>query len=83
MSLAEIEAELEKLDLDELRSLALKSWAAYLQKERQSAGANSCSEDEPALLSALDRAIAEADAAPGQGFSAKEALGKLKEWTTK
>jgi len=83
MSLAEIEAELEKLGLDELRSLALKSWAAYLQKERHAASSNSCTEDDPVLLSALDQAIAEADATPGQGLSAKEALAKLKEWTTK
>jgi len=33
MSLAEIEAELEKLSADELRALAMKSWTTFVQKE--------------------------------------------------
>lgn len=40
MSFAEIEAELDKLDPDELRQLALKSWTAFVQKEGRTDGAN-------------------------------------------
>jgi hypothetical protein len=34
MSLAEIEAELDKMTPDELRHLALKSWTTFVEKEK-------------------------------------------------
>ena len=44
MSLKEIEAELENLNPDELRHLALKSWTAFVEKEDRSQPAHECSE---------------------------------------
>jgi hypothetical protein len=46
MSLAQIEAELEKLTPDELRRLALRSWSAFVEKE--GGVAHDCDEDDPA-----------------------------------
>ena len=42
MSLAEIEAELDRLGPDELRHLALKSWTTYVGKEQRHDGINEC-----------------------------------------
>jgi len=83
MSLAEIEAELDKLSADELRSLAFKSWTVFVQKEGQTAGANECSENDPQLLAALDEAIARADANPGRGHPAATVRTRLREWTSR
>jgi hypothetical protein len=83
MSLAEIEAELEKLSVDELRRLAVKSWTVFVKKEGRPDSAHECSEDDPGLLAALDAAIAEADAAPGGGHSATKVRARLGEWTSK
>lgn len=83
MSYAEIEAELETLKPEELRRLALKSWTAFVQKEGGTGGANECDESDPQLLSALDEAIAQADAVPGQGYSGHQVRARLKEWTSK
>jgi hypothetical protein len=82
MSLAEIEAELDRLGLDELRHLALKSWMTFVEKERRQDGVNECDEGDPRLLAALDEAIANADATPGQGHSGREVRARLNEWTT-
>jgi len=81
MSYAEIEAELDRLPPDELRRIALKSWTTFLAKE--SGGVNECDELDPHLLSALDEAIASADATPGQGHSAHQLRSRLAEWTSK
>jgi hypothetical protein len=83
MSLADIEAELERLNPDELRELALKSWSAFVDKESGSAAANECSEDDPRLLAALDEAIEEADAVPHQGHSSTEVRSRLAKWTSR
>ena len=83
MSLAEIEAELEKLSSDELRRLALRSWTAFVEKEGGSEAANECSEEDPRLLAALDEAIAKADATPGEGHSADSVRTRLDQWTSK
>jgi hypothetical protein len=79
MSFAEIEAELDKLGPDELRRLALKSWTAFVQKERGTDGANECDESDTRLLAALDEAIAAADATPGQGHSGLHVRARLSE----
>jgi hypothetical protein len=81
MSLAKIEAELEKLKPEELRQLALRSWTVFLEKE--SGIAHECSEDDPRLLAALDQAIANADATPGKGHTADEVRAHLRQWTSK
>jgi hypothetical protein len=83
MSFAEIEAELDQLGPDELRRLALKSWTTFVQKEGSMVGANECDESDPRLLSALDEAIAKADATPGQGHSGRGVRSRLDEWTSK
>ncbi len=83
MSLAEIEAQLEKMNSEELRTLALKSWRAFLQRERQHPESNLCDENDPKLLAALDQAIDEADATAGQGHSAASVRARLKQWTTR
>jgi len=83
MSLAEIEAELEKLSPDDLRRLALKSWTVFVKKESGLANANECDEDDPLLLAALDEAIAKADAPRSQGHSGIEVRARLTEWTSR
>jgi hypothetical protein len=83
MSLAEIEAELDQLDPDELRRLALKSWTTFVEKERRMGGANECNEDDPFVLAALDEAMAKADATPSHGHSGGDIRSRLNEWTTK
>jgi len=83
MSYAEIEAELDNLEPDELRRLALKSWTAFVKKEGRTNGANACDELDPRLLTALDEAIAMADATPGQGSSGSEVRARLDQWTSK
>ena len=83
MSFAEIEAELEKLSSDELRRLALKSWTVFVEKEGGSEAANECSEHDPRLLAALDEAITQADATPGEGHSGLDVRARLSEWTSK
>ena len=83
MSYAEIEAELDKLETDELRRLALKSWTAFVQKAGRTDGANECDESDPRLLAALDEAIALADATPGEGQSGSQVRVRLNEWISK
>lgn len=83
MSLAEIEAELEKLTPDELRRIALKSWNVFVQKERGAQPANECNEDDAALLTSLDESVIQADASPGHGHSANAVRQKLRKWTSR
>ena len=83
MSMAEIEAELEKMSPDELRRLALKSWSAFMAKEGGADVADACDEADPRLLAALDEAVRRADATPGQGHSGQELRARVAEWTTK
>ncbi len=81
MSLVQIEAELERLSPEELRRLALQSWSAFVKKE--GGMAHECCEEDPALLAALDIAVAAADAAPGAGHTADEVRARLRQWTSK
>jgi len=83
MSLAEIEAELPRLTVEELRLLALKSWTAFAAREEQTRGANECDEDDPVLLAALDEAIAEAKAMPGEGSSGEDVRSRIAQWISK
>ena len=82
MSLVEIEAKLDQLGPDELRHLALSSWAAFVEKEQHQHGVNECDEGDPLLLAAVDEAIEKADATPGQGHTGSEIRARLNQWTT-
>ncbi len=82
MSLAEIEAELEKLTSDELRRLALKSWNEFMAKEGCSNRPDECSEDDPQLLAALDEAIEKADS-NSRTYSGDEVRARLTQWISK
>ena len=82
MSIAEIEAELDNLGPDDLRRLALKSWRAFVKKDGGTEGTNECDESAPHLLTALDEAIARADATPGQGLSGNQVRARLDKWTS-
>jgi len=77
MSVAEIEAELDHLEPDELRRIALKSWLTFVQKADRPGGGNECDEPSPQLLADLDEAILQADATPAQGYPAEVLLKKL------
>ena len=83
MSFAEIEAELKNLSPDELRRLALSSWTAFVAAEGSMDAAKECDEMDPNLLAALDEAIAEADATPGQRFSGSDVRARLSQWTSR
>lgn len=83
MSFAEIEAELERLSPEQLRRLALKSWTTFVEKEGGADRANECDESHPGLLAALDEALVQADATPGQGHSGRQLRARLNEWTSK
>jgi predicted metal-dependent HD superfamily phosphohydrolase len=83
MSFAEIEAQLETLTPDELRSLALKSWSAFVAREALSEATHQCEEDDPDLLAALDEAVAQADAPSHAGYSGEEVRARISEWTSK
>jgi hypothetical protein len=83
MSFSEIEAELNKLEPDELRRLALMSWTTFVQKEGRTDGINECDENDSSLLTALDEAIAKADATPGEGNAGSQVRARLNEWISK
>ena len=83
MSFAEIEAELDRLSPEELRSLALKSWTTFVSKEAGAGGHHECDESDPELLTALDEALARADATSGQGHSGQQVRTRLNEWISK
>ena len=77
MSLAEIEAELERLTPEELRRLALESWTAFEARVSPSQASNECSEDDPRLLAALDDAIEKTASGSQKGYSGNEVRARL------
>lgn len=84
MSLTEIEAQLEHLTPDELRHLALRTWSVFVKREGLSeTSSNECDEDDPFLLSALDRAVEQADSSPTAGCTGDEIRERISEWTSK
>lgn len=83
MSIAQIEAEMERLSPEELRRLALRSWTAYLGRERAEPNVNQCDEDSPELLAALDDAVRRSDDSENPSFNSKEVRSRLDRWTTK
>ncbi len=83
MSIAQIEAELKGLSADELRRLALNSWAAYVQKEGGNPAGSECDEDDPLLLAALDEAVRRAGQPGSRTMTGAEVRTKIRQWTTK
>jgi hypothetical protein len=83
MSFAEIETELTHLSPTQLRRLALKSWSAFVARERGPAGGHECNEGNPDLLTALDEALAHADATLGQGQAGHQVHARLSQWISK
>lgn len=83
MSLTEIEAQLEHLTPDELRHLALRSWSVFVKREGHSEIFNECDEDDPNILSALDQAVAQAEASPSNGCAGDEVRERISEWTSR
>jgi hypothetical protein len=83
MSFAEIETELTHLSPTQLRRLALKSWSAFVAKERGAVGSHECDESNPDLLTALDEALAHADATPGQGHAGRQVHARLNQWSSR
>lgn len=83
MKLADIEAQLPHLTPAELRRLAMKSWAAFSEKETSANDSSECSEDDPALLSALDEALERAGAVPREGYSGDEVRSRMAQWISK
>lgn len=81
MSLAQIEAELDNLSVDELRQLALKSLATLEARTGMTVD-EVCDEEDPKLLAALDEAIRIADGG-GRTYSADEVRAQLRKWTSK
>ena len=77
MSLTEIEAQLENMTPEELRRLALRSWSIFLKREGHSDVFNECDEDDPLVLSALDRAVEHADSFPSSGCTGDEARERI------
>ncbi len=83
MSIVQIEAALNRLSAEELRRLALSSWAAFVKKEELDTRCNECDEDNPALLAALDDAVRRAERPGARGASAAEVRSRIREWTTR
>lgn len=83
MNFTEIEAELDKLTLDELRRLALRSWTAFVAKEGCRETPHECSEEDDVLLAALDEAIEQADATPQGGYLGNEVRERIGQWTSR
>ena len=83
MSIVQIEAELKRLSAEELRRLAMSSWAAFVEKEGLEPACNECDENNPELLATLDDAVREADRMGSRGVSGDEVRSRIREWTTK
>lgn len=83
MSIAQIEAELKGLSADELRRLALSSWAAFVQKERGNSTGYECDEDDSQLLAALDEAVRRSEQPNSRSFTGHEVRTRIRQWITK
>ena len=83
MSIAQIESELKRLSAEELRRLAMSSWAAFVEKEGVEPAVNECDESAPGLLAALDEAVRQADRRVSPGVSGATVRSRIRDWTTK
>ena len=82
MSIAQIESELNSLSAEDLRRLAISSWAAFVQRERLDPAFNQCEEESPQILAALDEAVRRADQPGSRVTPADEVRSRIREWTT-
>ena len=83
MSIIQIEAELKGMSAEELRRLAVSSWAAFVEKEASDPALNECDEDNPKLLAALDDAVSQADKPGNRSVPGDEVRSRIRAWTTK
>ena len=83
MSIIQIEAELKCMSAEELRRLAVSSWAAFVEKEASDPALNECDEDNPKLLAALDDAVRQADRPGNRSVPGDEVRSRIRAWTTK
>ena len=83
MSIAQIESELKRLSAEELRRLAMSSWAAFVEKEGVEPAVNECDESTPEMLAALDEAVRQADRGDSPGVSGAAVRSRIRDWTTK
>ena len=83
MSIIQIEAELKGMSAEELRRLAVSSWAAFLEREASDPALNECDEDNPELLAALDDAVCQADRPANRSVAGDEVRSRIRAWTTK
>jgi hypothetical protein len=78
MSLTQLKDEAAQLPSKEQRELI--AFLVALQAERQE---DECSEDDPALLAALDEAIARSGVVPRGGYSGDDVRSRIAQWTSK
>ncbi len=83
MSLAELEAELENLSMEDLCRLGGRISKLFTKKEAGFSKGHMCNEGDPVLLAALDNALVNADTLTSKGLSADEIRTRLGEWTSK
>ena len=83
MSIVQIEAELKCLSAEDLRRLAVSSWAAFVEKEASDPAVNECNEDRPELLAALDDAVRQADHPGNKNVPGDEVRSRILKWITK
>ena len=88
MSLTQLKDKAAQLPSKEQRELiafliALQTARDEEFNEGQSLGQSECSEDDPALLTALDEALERAGAVPKEGYSGDEVRSRIAQWTSK
>jgi hypothetical protein len=83
MSIIQIEAELKSISAEELRRLAVSSWAAFVEKEASDPALNECDENNPELLAALNDAVRQADGHGRRSVAGSEVRSRIRAWTTR
>jgi hypothetical protein len=78
MSLTQLKDEAAQLPSKEQRELI--AFLVTLQTDRQE---NECSEDDPALLAALDEAVTLAGTVPSGGYSGDEVRSRIAQWISR
>ena len=78
MSLIQLKDKAAQLPSKERRELI--AFLISLQTEPQG---GECSEDDPALLAALDKALEQAGPVPREGYSGDQVRSRIAQWTTK
>ena len=71
------------MSAEELRRLAVSSWAAFVEKEASDPALNECDEDNPKVLAALDDAVRQADRPGNRSIRGDEVRSRIRAWITK